>query len=167
MNLTKTRKSCCAAVLLALGITLPLSSADTTSRDKEIKELIATYATTIDRADIDMAEKIFSTEPDVTFIHPRGEVRGRQQIVMDFIKNLMGGTFSARKLTPQAITVHVYDDTAWAEFSWDFVATVRKDGSPFHSQGVETQIYRHENGQWRIVHVHYSGAPVTGNLKGF
>ena len=167
MNLTKTRKSCCAAVLLALGITLPLSSADTTSRDKEIKELIATYAATIDRADTGLAERIFSNEPEVSFIHPRGEERGRQQIVTNVIKNLMGGTFSDRKLTPKAIAVHVYHDTAWSEFSWDFVATVRKDGSPFHSEGVETQIYRRENGQWRIVHVHYSGAPVTGNLRGF
>ena len=79
----------------------------------------------------------------------------------------MGGTFSARKLTPKEIAVHVYGDTAWSEFSWDFVATVRNDGSPFHSEGRETQIYRRENGQWRIVHVHYSGVPVTGNLKGF
>ena len=72
-----------------------------------------------------------------------------------------------RKLTPKDIAIHVYDDTAWSEFNWDFVATVRKGGSPFHSQGRETQIYHRENGQWRIVHVHYSGVPVTGNLKGF
>jgi ketosteroid isomerase-like protein len=79
----------------------------------------------------------------------------------------MGGTFSARKLTPKDIAVHVYGDTAWSEFNWDFVATVRKDGTAFHSQGRETQIYHRENGQWRIVHVHYSGVPVAGNLKGF
>jgi ketosteroid isomerase-like protein len=81
--------------------------------------------------------------------------------------NLMGGFFSVRKLTPKDVSIHLYGDTAWSEFTWDFVATARKDGSAFHSKGVETQIYRRENGQWRIVHVHYSGAPVTGNLKGF
>jgi ketosteroid isomerase-like protein len=79
----------------------------------------------------------------------------------------MGVTFSERKLTPKDIVVHVYGDTAWSEFSWDFVAKVRKDGSPFHSEGRETQFYHREKGGWRIVHVHYSGAAVTGNVKGF
>ena len=145
-----------ALALLALAMTLPVL-ADTTSDEKAIQDLIATYATTIDRADTDTAAQIFSDSPEVTFINPRGEVRGRQQIVAEIVQNLMGGTFSARKLTPSEIAVHVYGDTAWSEFNWDFTATARKTGAPFHSQGVETQIYRRENGQWRIVHVHYSG----------
>jgi len=162
----KTHTSRCAFLVLALAIALPLA-ADTASDENEIKELIASYAAMVGRADTAQAEKIFSNAPEVTFIHPRGEVRGRQQIVTDVIQNLMGGTFSVRKLTPANVAVHVYGDTAWSEFSWDFVATVRKDGSPFHSRGVESQIYRRENGQWRIVHVHYSGAPLSGELKGF
>ena len=129
--------------------------------------MIAAYAKSIDGADTKMAEQLFSAAPDVTFIHPRGEEHGRAQIQADLYTNLMGGTFSERKLTPKDIAVHVYGDAAWAEFSWDFVAKVRKDGSAFHSQGRETQIYRRENGHWRIVHVHYSGAAVTGNLTGF
>ena len=152
--------------LLTIALALPLS-AETNSDEKQIKDLIATYATTVDRADTAMAKKIFSDAPEVTFIHPRGEDRGRDQIVTDLIQNEMGATFSVRKLTPTSIAVHVYGDAAWSEFNWDFVATVRKDGTSVHSQGVETQIYRRQNGHWRIVHVHYSGAPVTGNLKGF
>lgn len=162
----RTRISSHALVLLAAAVALPVA-AQTNSDEKQIKNLIATYATTIDRADPAMAETVFSNAPEVTFINPRGEDRRRQQIVTDFVKILMGETFSVRKLTPKDIAIHVYGETAWSEFIWDFVATVRKDGSPFHSKGVETQIYRRENEQWRIVHVHYSGAPVTGNLKGF
>ena len=45
----------------------------------------------------------------------------------------MGETFSERKLTAKDISVHVYGGCAWAEFNWDFVAKVRKDGSAFHS----------------------------------
>jgi len=107
--------------VLTLAIALPLT-AQSNSDEKQIQTLIATYATTSDRADTAMAERVFSDAPEVSFINPRGEDRGPQQIVTNFITNLMG---------------------------------------------VETQIYRRENGQWRIVHVHYSGAPVTGNLKGF
>jgi ketosteroid isomerase-like protein len=165
MNHARTAVSRRAIALAALGMTLPVA-ADIASDEREIRELIATYATTVDRADSSMAERIFSNAAEVSFIHPRGEDRGREQIVTDIIKERMGGAFSVRKLTPKGIVVHVYGDTAWAEFSWDFVATVRKDGSAFHSQGVETQIYRREKGRWRIVHVHYSGGAVSGSLKG-
>lgn len=79
----------------------------------------------------------------------------------------MNGVFSERKLTPKDIAVHVYGDAAWSEFQWDFVAKARKDGTVFHSQGRESQVYRLENGHWHIIHVHYSGVPVTGSLKGF
>jgi hypothetical protein len=56
---------------------------------------------------------------------------------------------------------------AWAEFYWDFVATVRKDGSTLTTTGRETQVHGREGQGWRIVHVHYSGPPVTGELQGF
>ena len=150
-------------MILAMGYSG--SAADTNASVRDIRQLMSRYFTSIDRADTNMAETIFA--PDATFIHPRGEDRGRAQIESDLYRKLMGETFSERKLTAQNISVHVYGDTAWAEFNWDFVAKVRKDGSAFHSQGSETDIFRRENGQWRIVHVHYSGAPVTGKLKGF
>jgi hypothetical protein len=42
-----------------------------------------------------------------------------------------------------------------------------KDGQKITTTGRETQIYSKESGGWRIVHVHYSGPPVIGALKGF
>jgi len=167
MNKEKTFLSRgCVLVLIALCIRLPALT-DTKSSVEAIRQLIATYATSIDRADVALANQLFSNGPEVTFIHPRGEEHGRDQIEANVFKNLMGSTFSERKLTPKDIAVHVYGNTAWSEFDWDFIAKVRKDGSPLHSQGRETQIYRREGNQWRIVHVHYSGVPVTGNLNGF
>ncbi len=157
---------CCARVIMMLCVVLP-AAADAHTDTQAIKDLITMYATSIDRADTKLAGQLFSNAPEVTFIHPLGEERGRDQIEADVYRNLMGGTFLERKLTPKDIAVHVYGDAAWSEFNWDFVAKVRKDGNSFHSQGRETQIYHRENGQWRIVHVHYSGMPVTGNLKGF
>jgi len=40
-------------------------------------------------------------------------------------------------------------------------------GSSLTTRGRETQIYRKERGQWRLVHVHYSGMPVTAGGRGF
>jgi ketosteroid isomerase-like protein len=79
----------------------------------------------------------------------------------------MGETFSERKLSIKDVSIHAYGDTAWAEFYWDFAAKLRKDGSPLATHGRETQIYRKEEGRWRLVHVHYSGMPVTDEGKGF
>jgi ketosteroid isomerase-like protein len=159
-----------AAVVAATVIffSMPgLATADEAADVSAIKDLIAAYATSIDNADTKVADQIWSRAPEVTFIHPLGEEHGLPEIEADVYLKLMGATFSERKLVPDAIAVHVYGDTAWAEFHWDFVAKVGKDGSAFHSQGRETQIYHKENGQWRIVHVHYSGVSVSGNLKGF
>ena len=146
-------------VLLMLEGTGMSANADA----QAIESLIRTYAQSIDRADTTLAEQVFSDAPEVTFIHPRGEERGRAKIQANVYRELMGNTFSERKLIPKDVSVHVYGDAAWAEFNWDFVATMKKDGSSFRSQGRETQVYRRDNGQWRIVHVHYSGQPVTGN----
>lgn len=156
-------------VVAALGVALVMAfGARAQSADGQaIRQLIATYAHSIDTADVSIAGQIWSTSPEVSFIHPLGEEHGLKEIEADVYKNLMGTTFSQRRLTPKEIKVQVYGDTAWSEFQWDFVATVRKDGSAFESQGRESQFYHKENGQWRIVHVHYSGVPVSGKQKGF
>jgi ketosteroid isomerase-like protein len=78
----------------------------------------------------------------------------------------MGANFSERKLAVKDVAIHSYGDTAWAEFYWDFVARLRKDGTSVTTHGRETQLYRKIDGQWRLVHVHYSGMPVTGERRG-
>ena len=155
------------AAVMAILVSVNLTAGRAESDVRAIGRLIITYATSIDHADTQLADQLFSNAPEVSFIHPRGEERGRAAIEANLYRTLMGGTFSERKLSPNGVSIHVYGDTAWSEFKWDFVAKVRKDGSSFHSQGRETQIYRREGGQWRIVHVHYSGAAVTGELRGF
>ena len=119
---------CAVVMMMALGVGLP-AVADTDTDTQAIKSLIAAYASSIDRADTKSADQLFSNAPEVTFIHPRGEEHGREQIETNVYRNLMGATFSERRLTPKDIAVHVYGETAWSEFNWDFVAKVRKDGS--------------------------------------
>ena len=157
----------CVTAIIVLSLGLLGDARDDSADVRAIKHLLATYAASIDKADPQMAEQVFSNGPEVTFVHPLGEEHGRNQIEADFYRNLMGATFSERTLTPENVSVHIYGNAAWSEFNWDFVAKVRKDGSAYHSQGRETQIYHREHGRWRIVHVHYSGVPVGGNLKGF
>lgn len=81
MESTEAYIPLCAIGLLVF-FALPLS-AQTKSEDKQIRDLIGKYTTTINRADEALAETVFS---NVTFIHPRGEERGQEQIITNFIK---------------------------------------------------------------------------------
>lgn len=139
----------------------------TSAEGDEIERMIAKYAKSIDEADMTLASQIWSDSPEVSFIHPLGHEHGLEQIKQNVYRHLMGDAFSERKLSIHDISAHVYGDTAWAEFYWDFAAKYRKDGSPITTHGRETQVYRKEQGHWRLVHVHYSGMPITEERKGF
>jgi ketosteroid isomerase-like protein len=130
------------------------------SAETELRLLVAAYARSIDAADPKLALEIWSSGADVSFIHPQGHEHGLAQIQQNLYTRIMGGMFSERKLTPKQIAVHAYADTAWVEFYWDFAAKLRADGSAVDTHGRETQIYRKEQGRWRLIHVHYSGMPV-------
>jgi ketosteroid isomerase-like protein len=134
---------------------------------ESIQHLIADYARAVDTADVKLVAQIWSNSPEVSFIHPLGHEHGLNQVEQEVFRHLMGETFSERKLTVKNVSIHTYGDTAWAEFYWDFNAKFRKDGAPLATKGRETQIYHKEQGRWCLVHVHYSGMPVTQEGSGF
>ncbi len=140
---------------------------DNSSASNEIGQIVAKYARSINEADTELASQVWLDSPDVSFIHPKGHEHGFEQIKENVYKHLMGETFSERKLSPRDVSVHVYGDSAWAEFYWDFTAKFRKDGSSIATHGRETQVYWKTQDGWRLVHVHYSGMPVTQERQGF
>ena len=132
----------------------------------QIIALIDKYAKSVSQADTNLASEIWSTNQDVSFIHPKGHEHGWDQVRTNVYERLMGATFTERKLTVHDVTVHVHGDMAWAEFYWDFAAKAKSDGALVNTRGRETQIYRKTERGWRIVHVHYSGVPVGGEGQG-
>ena len=79
----------------------------------------------------------------------------------------MRDMFTYRQLKIHDLEVHLYDNTALVEFYWDFNAILRSDGGSLRTQGRETQIYCRIGDRWLLVHVHYSGMPVSGEREGF
>ena len=143
-------------------------AADTNAKIQAINSIISKYAKSIDDADTTAAAQIWEADsPEVSFIHPLGHEHGFEQIKHNLYEKLMGETFAERKLSVHDVSVHVSKDSAWAEFYWDFAAKFRKDGSSLTTKGRETQVYRKGANGWRLVHVHYSGMPVTGGRQGF
>ena len=143
------------------------SPEETPTASDAIRGLIEKYAKSVDAADTTLAAEVWLDSPGVSFIHPLGHEHGFEQIKQNVYTRLMGETFSERKLSPHDISIHVFGDSAWAEFYWDFSAKFRKDGSSITTHGRETQLYEKIQGRWRLVHVHYSGMPVTGERQGF
>jgi Xaa-Pro aminopeptidase len=137
------------------------SPSERESSSEEIKSLIAKYAKSVEEADANLASQVWWDSPEASFIHPLGHEHGFEQIKQNVYARLMGGMFSERKLSPHDISVQVLGDAAVVEFYWDFDAKLSKDGSPVTTHGRETQVYRKTSDGWRLVHVHYSGMPVT------
>lgn len=147
------------------GAHLDESGSNTDKR--AIETLINNYADAIHN--LALASEVWDTSDKASFIQPRGHQHGWRAINGDFYQKTMGETFSKRRLTIDKSTmrIQVYGDAAWAEFYWTFDATMRKDNSTMQTKGRETQVFRHTKEGWRIVHVHYSGMPVSGEREGF
>jgi ketosteroid isomerase-like protein len=150
------------SLMLMLAVALFLPPAAAAQADSgpaadvlAIHRLIHRYARTVHTVDPELLGRIWSHSPEVSFIYPLGEERGFEAIERNVFEKVLGGQFSARDLQMDEVAVHVNGNSAWSEFHWVFHATRRKDGKSVTTHGVETQIYRREAGEWRIVHVHY------------
>jgi Xaa-Pro aminopeptidase len=144
-----------------------VSAAETPAESALLRSLIEKYAKSVDAADTTLAAEVWLDSSYISFIHPLGHEHGFEQIKQNVYTRLTGETFSERKLSVHDVSIHVFGDAAWAEFYWDFVAKFRKDGSPLTTHGRETQLYQKIQSRWRLVHVHYSGMPASGERQGF
>jgi ketosteroid isomerase-like protein len=152
--------------LLCISATAQSESVGQDITKRQIIVLIDKYAKSVSQADTNLASEIWSTNEEVSFIHPKGQEHGWEQVRTNVYERLMGATFTERKLAVRDVTVHVHGEMAWAEFCWDFSAKVKSDGALVNTRGRETQVYRKTERGWRIVHVHYSGIPVQAERPG-
>ncbi|MDO4229815.1 MAG: nuclear transport factor 2 family protein [Capnocytophaga sp.] len=132
-----------------------------------ITELLKTYAQSVDLADTDLAATIWDTNERVIFIHPRGDEFGWEAVKENFYKKTMGERFSKRKLKIFNERIEFYGNIAVVFFHWEFQAVLSHDLSPLTTKGRETQVLTKTNQGWKIIHVHYSGMPVSGEREGF
>src|SRR5664280_3210740 len=122
--------------------------------------LVSLYVRSIDEADTTLASEVWSHTAEISFIGPTETEygwNGVKKIYQRFRDN-----FSARKLTFSNLNYFYSDDISWLTYYWMFHATSGTN-TPAQSKGRETQIWRKINHEWRLVHVHYSGMPVSAN----
>jgi len=155
-------------VSILLGCNDSQMNQETTLTDRQrIDELLENYKMSINKADTTLAKSFWLTDSRVTFIHPRGHERGWEGIKSG-IYEMFKDRFSKRDLKSYDETITIYGDMAILEFYWVFDATFSgEDPDDMQTKGRETQVLKKIDGRWRIVHIHYSGMPASGNREGF
>ena len=135
------------------------SAGDVRAATDAIQQQLAKYTAALDAADINLASQVWLTSPEVSLIHPAGHQHGWEQ-VKEFY-TFFGSALSERKLTVRDVSIHVNGDSAWVELYWHFIAKQRPNNSPIETDGRESQVYRKTGDHWLLVHVHYSGLPMS------
>jgi ketosteroid isomerase-like protein len=134
---------------------------------KAIQTVIEDYKKSINEADTLLAKKFWLTTEEVSFIHPRGHQKGWNSIRTG-IYEMFGSRFSKRDLKSYNESITLYGDMAVVEFYWVFDAIFSGANSgPMQSKGRETQVLKRFGSDWKIVHIHYSSMPATGERQGF
>jgi hypothetical protein len=74
------------------------TQSDISDINVEIRRLVHTYVQSIVNADTKLGATVWSPTPDVSFIEPRGNEQGWEQIAAVFYGKTMGETFTKRTL---------------------------------------------------------------------
>ncbi len=154
-----------ATALLALAVAPSVAAQTQKADDAEIRNVMNVYAEAVNRADAQLGSQIWCGSEEESVTNPAGHWQGPQQIKALYA--LLSDSYSERKLTFDTVSIHTYGKFAWTEFTGDFAAKQRKDGTPFSFHAAETQIYRKSRGKWCLVHVQYStfAAQQSGERK--
>src|SRR4029078_7152999 len=94
MTLNNFLRNIFAIPLLSFALTICLCAQGSQPRgagstdERQIKQVLARYAESIDEADVRLASKVWLNSPAVSFIHPQGDEQGFAQIEHNFYQSL-------------------------------------------------------------------------------
>ena len=124
------------------------------SERKAVEAIVDAYIKTINDGDLELVGKIWSHDERASFIGPQGRFSGYEEVRDKLVMSFKNG-FSKRNLRKDELIIVIEGNSAWAEFTWTF-DSVGKDGTERTSRGRETQIFRKEKDDWKLMHIHYS-----------
>lgn len=150
---------------LILLMTIVFSASAQTENKNQLNALLDQYVHSIDVADSTLGKAFWSSKSEISFINPRGNEYGWNGIRNVYA--MFANAFNKRKLQYSNEHWTNYGDVAWVEFNWVFDAVFAHNNKAVQTKGRETQIWHKEKGAWKLVHIHYSGMPVTGQERGF
>lgn len=119
---------------------------------------IETYIASVNTCDEALIRQIWSATEACSMIFPKGEVNGLDEIIAKFYNGAMQ-QYETRQLHQDDIKIQELTNVRIVRFYWTLDAIMKDSKEAIQNKGRETQIYQLEQGQWRLVHVHYSRLP--------
>lgn len=126
--------------------------------DKEqIKDLLERYIKAIHTQDKDEFLSLWTGTDADTLISITSVFSGTASIYQDFLIDSIQARYSNIDLYSDSLTIHLLDEkTATVIFAYHTQCTLRENGEDYGIAGLETQVLRKIDGQWKLQHVHYS-----------
>ena len=122
---------------------------------KEIHEANRQFYLAFESLDIKQMDQVWAQEDQVYCVHPGWDLRAGWPAVRDSWVQIFNHALSMR-FAITAIKVNIEGDCAWVTCMENITSMM--DGSPQHSRVLATNIFRKQEGGWKVVHHH--GSPV-------
>lgn len=123
-----------------------------------VRKRMNDYLAMVSNIDEDIANGLWAKSEDISIITPRSQFFGLESIMNDFLRKAFSN-FKYRKLSSLSEVINIYGDSANVQLYWNF-DTIDAQGVERQGRGRESLIFSKIDGEWRLVHVHYSPAPL-------
>lgn len=124
---------------------------------QQIENVVKAYIRAIETQNETDFRSIWSASPDCTLISITTQYHGLESIYQDFLIGGIQAAYSEIKLIAESIEIHeISAGLAVVVFQYHTECIRRNTGEPYGIQGLETQVIIKEDGQWKLLHVHYS-----------
>ncbi len=127
-------------------------------KDKEqINELINKYCLAVKTQDKNLVDKIFSQNKKCNLISIATVYEGVDSIYQNFLGLIKKMYSKIELIKDEELKINfINETTAILIFKYHTECILRENGEKFGINGVETQLVIKEEGDWKIVHIHYS-----------
>ena len=124
---------------------------------KLISETVNNYCLAVKTQDKDIVYKIFSKNKKCMLVSVGTVFEGLDSIYKDFLGLIKQLYSKIELIKDEELKINFIDEkSAVIIFKYHTECILRENGKDFGINGVETQLIIKEEGNWKIVHIHYS-----------
>ena len=124
---------------------------------EELRTRVQDYFNMVSNLDKNIADGLWANSDNISIITPRSQFVGKESIMNDFLIKTFY-SMQSRKLHSLNEVINIYGDGANVQLYWIF-DTVDAKGEKHQTRGRESLVFSKIDGEWRLVHVHYSRMP--------
>ena len=125
--------------------------------NEQINELVKKYCLAVKTQDKNLVDKIFSQNKKCNLISIATVYEGVDSIYQNFLGLIKKMYSKIELIKDEELKINfINETTAILIFKYHTDCILRENGEKFGINGVETQLVIKEEGDWKIVHIHYS-----------